>query len=149
MVARHDAMREGMRWRRLLTAWAIGLGCAACEDPEVRIENGLRESSIPVPEGGLAEIRDLSFRGCRWEYELGAGRRTGACRAMAGEGFVFFERRWRLVAEEEQADAATVVQWFRFRTRTAFRVGYGESHVLRIEPDSMVEDFSSSGPAPH
>lgn len=126
-------------------SWAFGWALFAfgCSQPQVQIENGiLAESGVP---GGLNLVRDVSFRGCRWSLQLSARQRTPPCEALPGRGAVYFEWKWRLMAE----DGGIEESWFRHKTRRSFEVGYNESHVLRLTASELEQDFSSTGPQPH
>jgi len=141
-------------------ALALVLAAAACEAvaPEVVVQNDLE---------GPVQIRELSYRGCRWPVLLSPGEATAPCAAQPGADRIHFRKFDAqqyfndLLVELEQGaheyppsdDRIGVLlpppPWFPYQTVSVFEVGYGEYHVLHVRPDDIEQDFTNPGGHAH
>jgi hypothetical protein len=155
-IARLESSRR-TAWLGLLVGWVLAAGCELVQ-PEVVVENGLDEPVL---------ITELSFSGCRWRTILAPGDTTAPQRCLPGADRVHFKRfdaqsYLAGVIEDQQEHPQDYPPsddrigfrlptplWYAYQTRGSFEVDYGEFHVLRVEPNSIEQDFSVPGPYGH
>lgn len=141
----------------LLATVALAGGCELVQ-PEVVVDNGL---------GQPVQITAISFSGCRWQGILAPGEASAPQRCLPGSDRVHFKRfdaqsyfdraieDFEENPEEYEPTADRVgfrlptPLWYNYQTREAFEVDYGGFYRLRVEPDSIEQDFSVPGPYGH
>jgi hypothetical protein len=115
-------------------------------------------------------IKDVSFNGCAWDEVLAYGEATSPGRCLPGSDRVHFRKldaqaycRDQVedgtidglcacdgtVGSEDPELVDTVPAWFAYQTVGAWRVDYGEIHVIEIGLESIEQDFSVPGPYGH
>lgn len=136
---------------------ALASGCELLQ-PEVVVVNALAEP---------AQICCLSIRGCFWPEILAAGDSTAPQRCLPGSDRVHFKRfdaqsYLNKVLEDyaEEPENFEPVDdrvgfrlptplWYAYQTSTVFEIDYGGFYLLKVETDSIEQDFSVPGPYGH
>ena len=140
---------------------------SACEAtyPEVAITNTIDDRIL---------IRNISFRGCKWDDMLAYEDTTGPRRCLPGSDHIHFQKFDPKAFCEEQIENGTFDDfcfcdenqgkdvsemdsglinkkpiWFNYQTKRVFKVGYGEFHHFELTQDDLEQDFSVPGPYGH